>query len=341
MKKTYKWLALLLILVLSLSACTSQSSEPAEPAEPAESAETPEQPAEAVTMSWSLGGTSGGFYVSAAPICEYINSHSSTIRVVPTTSGGSFENANNVAAKSVAIGCSFPYDAENVFNDGGSNLRFVGPSIAPDCSAWIVLADSGISTLEDLKGKRVCLGAAGSAARTWAESFVNALGIYDTFTDVVLSADEQAESLLNGDIDCFVCNVSTITATARVTEAASSAPISIIDLGSYINGTDFLSQYPYFSVMTISKDFYKDLTADITTFGARSATYCDADLPADVIYEFCSYAYSEEAQGGEGSGSSFDWNSSDPCGVLVVPIHEGAEKYWTEKGVKIAEPLNK
>src|SRR3546814_10055449 len=65
--------------------------------------------ASATTMlQMPTGGVTGTYYMIGSPLAQYINQHSSNLRVTPNTSGGGYENIRRVDAGQAQIGMTQP-----------------------------------------------------------------------------------------------------------------------------------------------------------------------------------------------------------------------------------------
>ncbi len=334
---------LALVMVFAISACGSSAAPetttaaPAEaeaPAEEAVSTEAEAPAADTYQMSVSTGGVTGMYYTTLAPICDYINSTTDAIRIVPATSGGSTENLNNVLNGVSDLGCVYNNEIPGGY-ESNNGLRFVGPTTKCSPLQFVVKADSDIYKPEDLIGKDVALGQAGSGARAWAVQFFTWLGIYDQFTEVPLGNEDLTTAL--GDGDVVLITVAGLAPSARVSEAAASYDIRILDLTEYLD--DFIAEYPYFERYTIEPGIYENVEESATTFGLATSIVCMEDMDFDALYTFMTLAYGEKAQelAMTTNPNGPDHNPEDPLANMSIPIHPAAQKYWEEQGFKIPE----
>ena len=91
------------------------------------------------------------------------------------------------------------------------------------------LKDSGIKTVEDLKGKRVAVGAPASGTEISAQRVFAAYGMtYDDIKADYLSFAEGVEGMKNGNIDAVV--ISSGLPNAGVLELATSKDIVIVEI---------------------------------------------------------------------------------------------------------------
>ena len=92
----------------------------------------------------------------------------------------------------------------------------------------IVLDGGGIKTMDDLKGKRVAVGGAGSGAAGAAQRYFTALGLWDEMKVEFLGYSKAAAALGDGLIDAFW--VFAGYPNSSVIQAAASNPIKILNV---------------------------------------------------------------------------------------------------------------
>lgn len=327
MKKFTTLLVLIITLALLFTACGS--SKP-----PANDSGSKPQSTAATNISISTGGTTGMYYTTHAPICDYINTKSTKIRVVPAASGGSTENLNNVVNGVSEIGCVYNNEVMSGYAKN-NKLRFIGPTTMVSPLQLIVKDESGIKSLEDLKGKKVHLGAAGSGARAWAVLFFEWAGLKGQITEVPLGHEETVSGLNDGDV--VLITVAGLAPSARVTEASVSNNIEILDLTPYLDA--FFKEYPYFEKYTIPAGTYKGVDKEVSTFGLATSIVCMEDMDSEVLTEYMTLAYSEEAQKAALTSNPVgpDHNPKNPLGNAKIPIHPAAAKFWESKGFKVSK----
>ena len=321
---------LILAIMCGLAACGGGSTNQ----ETQDSATTEEPASSTYQISISTGGTTGMYYTTLAPICDYINSSTDKVRVVPATSGGSTENLNNVLNGICDLGCVYNNEVVSGYESDNS-LRYVGPTTKCSPLQFVVKADSGITSFEDLEGKSVHLGAAGSGARAWAVQFFEFIGMYDKIIEVPLGNEDCVSGL--GDDDVVMITVAALAPSARVTEASASYDIALLDLSEYMD--DFLAEYPYFEPYVVDAGIYNGVDSPITTFGLATSIVCREDMDYDALYEFMTYAYCQEAQdlALASNPNGPDHNPSDPLANMSIPIHPAAAQFWEEKGFTVPE----
>ncbi|THE09919.1 TAXI family TRAP transporter solute-binding subunit [Bacillus timonensis] len=325
MKKKYLTVISILGVFLMFLAACSDSSTSSDVNENASSGKV-------TTVSISTGGTTGMYFTTHAPIAEYINENSKMIRVVPTTSGGSTENKNNVINGVSELGAVYN-DEVLVGYEENDKLRFVGPTTGVSPLQFVVKADSGINTLEDLKGKKVHIGASGSGARNWAHKFFEWAGIIDEVTEVPLGNEDAVTGL--GDDVVSMITVGGLAPSARVTEASVTNDIRLLDLSPYLD--DFLKEFPYFEIYTIPSGTYEGIDYEVKTFGLATSIVTMEDMDDEILTEYMTWAYNEEAQKAALTSNPIgpNHNPEDPLANAKIPLHPAAAKFWESKGFTV------
>ena len=134
----------------------------------------------AANINFVTAGTSSTFYPISATVCQLWNDSIEGMRATATPSGGGIDNLNQALDGEAQIGianANLVYQAQQGTDSfegyANENLRiFAGLYYNPN--QVVVIRDSGIETLEDLVGKHISVGAAGSTtvdeciSRCWA-----------------------------------------------------------------------------------------------------------------------------------------------------------------------------
>ncbi|PTB84030.1 C4-dicarboxylate ABC transporter substrate-binding protein, partial [Marinobacter vinifirmus] len=137
-------------------------------------------------LSIATGGTGGVYYPYGGGLAELISKYVDGATAVAEVTGASVENMGLISRgdSDIAIGL-----ADTVYAGFTGTGKFEGrkldnvralASIYPNAVQIVTMADSGITSLADLKGKRVSVGAPGSGTEVSAKTLLEANGIsYD------------------------------------------------------------------------------------------------------------------------------------------------------------------
>ena len=196
----------------------------------------------------------------------------------------------------------------------------------------VALADSGINSVADLKGKRVSLDEPGSGTYVDAKLILEANGL--SLDDVVaeqLKGNAASEGLRNGKLDAFF--VVAGYPTGGIVELAAAAKIKLVPIDGA--GADALtSKYGFFAKSEVPEGTYEGVAgAETVAVGAQWFTSSDAD--DDLIYQITKALWNENSRTlldvGHSKGKSITLETAlDGVGV---PLHAGAERYYREVGL--------
>ncbi len=287
------------------------------------------------------GGQTGVYYQVGGAICRLVNRGTKDHNIKCThTTGGSVANINGIRAGDLDLGVAqsdWQYHAYNgsapdKFPDGKfEELRAVF-SVHPEPFTVVARADSGINTFEDLKGKRVNLGNPGSGARATFEVVMDKMGWSpsDFALAAELKSSEQAAALCDNKIDAIVFTVGHPAGTIK--EATTSCESKLINVDND-KIKDLASGADYYSMATIPGGMYTGSPDDTTTFGVGATFVASTKTSPEVVYEvtkavFENFKRFKKMHPAFGNLVEADMIKNN----LSAPLHEGAVKYYKEKG---------
>lgn len=287
------------------------------------------------------GGQTGVYYQVGGAICRLVNRGTSDHDIKCThTTGGSVANINGIRAGDLDLGVAqsdWQYHAYNgtapeQFPDGAfPELRAVF-SVHPEPFTVVARMDSGINTFDDLKGKRVNLGNPGSGARATFEVVMEKMGW--TPGDFALAAElkssEQAAALCDNKIDAIVFTVGHPAGTIK--EATTSCESKLINVDNdkikeLVGGAD------YYAMATIPGGMYTGTDEDVTTFGVGATFVASTKTSEDVVYQIVKAVFDNFDRFKKMHPAFNNLNEADMIkNNLSAPLHDGAVKYYKEKG---------
>lgn len=299
--------------------------------------------AQTYQISMPLGGTSGTFYTQGAALADYINSRTTNLRIVPSTSGGSVENIRLVGSGQGEIGMAFASDVYGAWVGDGferdyTDYRVIGP--AQKISGWnfLVLASSDVESVTDLVGRNFVSGAPGSGSAADADKFLRHIGLWDQINIEYNAWGELGRMLTDGDIVGF--NRTGPAPAGFAQEIDATHPVRVLNLEPQIDESSFLEEFPFFSKLTIPAGTYSGQENDAVTFAQGVQWIAHKDVPEEVIREFLQLAYTDEAS--EHLDRTFpahDHRNTAWAETLYAPLHPGAAAFWQEQGLSLPDPL--
>ena len=186
--------------------------------------------------------------------------------------------------------------------------------------------------MDDLRGKNVSIGAAGSGVYFNAMDF---LAAYDmTEADInpqYLSFGDSAEALRDGKIDAaFV--------------VAGAPTVAVVDLcatkGAYLVGLDdehiakLKELNGAYTECIIPAGTYDGIDTDTKTVAVKAIIIANGDVTDDEAYTIVSTIFENAADitAQHAKGAELDLNYAAECGLNY---HPGAAKYFAEKGITV------
>ncbi|MBJ3776816.1 TAXI family TRAP transporter solute-binding subunit [Acuticoccus mangrovi] len=287
------------------------------------------------------GGVTGVYYPTGGAICRLVNRgrRDHGIRCSAESTGGSVYNINTVRSGELDFGVAqsdWQYHAYH----GTSSFADQGPfekeravfSVHPEPFTLLAKSDSGITSFEDLKGKRVNVGNPGSGQRLTMEIVMDAFGIsMDDFALATeLKGSEMAQALCDGKIDAMIYTVG--HPAAAIQEAVNSCDVDLIDVdGPPID--KLIAENPYYRAAVIPGGMYKGNDEDVHTFGVGATFITSADVPDDVVYEVVKAVFDNFEQFKQLHPAFANLKEEEMItDGLSAPLHPGAEKYYKERG---------
>ncbi len=291
--------------------------------------------ADKIFLNIGTGGTAGTYYPLGGAIAEILNSKLSNVNATAVSTGGSVANINMLKENSVQIAfvqndvAYYAYNGIEFFQD----KKFTGMkalcSLYPETVQIVTLANKGIKTIYDLKGKRVAVGAAGSGVEVNARQILAAAGL--TYKDIsvqYLSFADAANGLRDGTLD-----VAFLTAglpTAAVRDIASQKDIMLIKIPDNIV-KDLIAKYPFYIKTVIPKDTYPKVSEDIQSLAVLAMLVVRDDMTDDLAYSIVKAIF-ENLQRLEVAHQMGKFiKKENALFGISIPLHPGAEKYFKGK----------
>jgi len=196
----------------------------------------------------------------------------------------------------------------------------------------VALADSGINSVADLKGKRVSLDEPGSGTYVDANMILEAAGVgADDVTAEALKGGAAAEALRNGKIDAFF--VVAGYPTGSLVELASAADIKLVPIDG--PAADALTEkYGFFAKSDIPEGAYEGI-ATTPTVAVGAQWFTSAKEDDELIYQITKALWNEKSRKlldvGHAKGKSITLETA--LNGIGVPLHPGAERFYKEAGL--------
>lgn len=294
------------------------------------------------TVTIGTAGVTGVYYPAGGAICRLVNRGRKEhgIRCTVESTGGSINNLEMIHKGELELGVIqsdllyAAYNGTEVFADAGADKKIRGLfALHPEPFTVVVRKEAKINDFEDLKGKRVYMGAPGSGMRATMEELMKVKGwTKKTFSSVVdLKAADQSQALCSGKIDAMIYAGG--HPNGAIQQITSMCATKLIDVDDALV-EKLISEHPYYSRAVIPGGMYVGNPQDVRTFGVKAVLAASVDLDEDTVYEIVKAVFD----------NIDNFKTLHPVFATLnprqmaltgnnVPVHPGALKYYQEKGL--------
>jgi hypothetical protein len=293
------------------------------------------------SLSFSGGPEGGTFQYFSNGMATRLSKKVDGIKVSNMASAGSGENLRRVNSGEADFG--IVYSGDTFLGRNGRLTKDTNKYENVHAIAYlygapahlVTLADSGINSVADLKGKRVAVGGAGSGAANAAERFFGALGLWDNMDVEFLGYSKAASAMGDRQIDAFW--VFAGFPNSSVIQAAASNKIKIISVADAGEKGGFFKAFPFYTKVTIPAGTYSDVDYEINSFQDSALWVANKDVDADIVANSVAEMFSTKGLRYMVQVKSTAKAMSIKGGLsgIVTPVHAGAAKFWTEQGLSL------
>ncbi len=198
----------------------------------------------------------------------------------------------------------------------------------------IALADSGITSVSDLEGRRVSFGPAGGTSGTYWPRFFETLGISATVSNA--GASDAVGQLKDGLIDAFAFAAGVpISAFSQL-----SAEADVVMFGfTQDELATILEAHPAVSELTIPAGTYTGHDYDQLTGAMWNFAIANASMPESLAYEITKLVMENNDRMMEIHRAASETILENVGNNTFLPFHPGAVRYYEEQGIEIPENL--
>jgi len=288
-------------------------------------------------INWLAGASGATYYPVSVGITSAIKKAVS-LDITIVTTGGSVENVRRLAKKQGELSLAFSPDVSDAWNGVGAfknkinNLRTIG-RIYSAIGHMVVLEDSGIKSVFDLKGHKVHAGPTGSGASVLFELFFKHIKLWDEIKPTYLHHSDCINVLSDRNISTMWAL--TAIPTGIVSQLTATHKIRLLPLYEIADSSGFLKKYPGYHKATIPAGMYKGVDREVQTIAADTVWIVEKDVPDELVYKMTKAAYSDEGIKISSAvhKSTAEMKSGNPSEDMPIPLHPGAIKYWKERSL--------
>ena len=206
-------------------------------------------------------------------------------------------------------------------------------ALYPEPVQIVVRADSGITSVSDLAGKKVSVGEADSGTQKNAAQILQAYGLASNMLTVQnMTYAEAAKALGDGSIDAMFC---TAGAPAQViTDLSGTTPVNLVSIQEQQSNL-LTGAYGFYTGAVIPAGTYNGQDSDVTTLAVMSVLLASDKTPAETVYTITGALFKEKAALNEAVPVEFDLQEQKAVESVTIPFHPGAAQYYQECGITV------
>ena len=276
-------------------------------------------------------------YPVGKAIAQAISDIGNDIKVNLSASNGSAFNVDSLENGEIDLGLvsgDIAYAAVNGLDEFSENptekLRAVA-AVYPSLSNWMVLADSGLSYVHELKGLNIGTGLQSSTTELSARIALQSMDInHQNSNFKICGIGSGASEVKEGTLDA-VHGFAGIPISG-LSELADSIPCTVLKYTEQELDSILKENFFYYRDV-IPAGTYAGQEEEIETFGIKCLLCVSSSMDEELVYELTSIFYEHSKELGK-MHSSLSSMSNEGFMYEDIPItlHPGAKRYYEEKG---------
>ncbi len=316
MKRVYKSIVVLLlaVCVFTLSGCGGER------------------------MMMGTGGTAGTYYAFGGVLAQYMKNYAD-IKVTAVSTSASKANIQSIEDGDYQMGftqsdvMSYAWEGTKSFSvDGASReFRVLGGLYAE--TVQLITMNDKITSVADLEGKRVSIGAPGSGVYFNAVDVLAGAGLTeDDIYPQYQSFDDSKEALKDGQIDAAFIVAG--APTSAITELATTNGVKLIPIEGELRDK-IIEACPFYTPLDIPAGTYPGQDEDIQTITIKATLVVDKDLSEEEVYALTAAIFDHTDEIALENAKGAELSLENATAGMAVPFHAGAAKYYAEHGITV------
>lgn len=289
-------------------------------------------------LTLATGSPGGVYYPLGGGMAVVIQKSLDGVRCAAESTGASVENTRLISSRDSDMGMvmgSSSYAARMGWKPFKKKHDVMAMfQMYPAPMHIVTTKNTGITSINDLKGKKVSIDRPGSGGAVMSRVILEAAG-FDLENDLTLaglSVSESVAAMKDGIVDAIFLNFA--YPAAAVMDLGSTRDLELIPLDDSLIG-NIIDKYPYYVKITIPKATYKGIDRDVLCLGDSNVMVVHRDMGEDLVYN-CVKTIFENVHEGKYALINIHPIAAQftPQNAVnsPIPLHPGALKYFKEQG---------
>jgi uncharacterized protein len=294
-------------------------------------------------LAVATAGTGGVYYILGGSMADLWTRRLPEHEAVAEVTGGSVENLSLLLEGEVEVAFSMGTNARHAYDAVGpfrgrppGELRAL-VALYPNLLHVVTTEGTGIRNLDDLRGRRVSVGAPGSGTEVAARTLLEANGIgYEDLRPQRLNFNETANALRDGAVDAGFWSVG--IPTSSIVDLATARSIFLVPI-SRDQVARTAEADPTVRPDLIPRGTYTGQSDDVSTLSTPNVLVVRADLPGDLAYALLSVLLESREELAAVHPSAAHISAEYTLEAVPIPLHPGAVRYLEETGHPVPQHL--
>ncbi|MGH7427306.1 MAG: TAXI family TRAP transporter solute-binding subunit [Candidatus Methylomirabilaceae bacterium] len=293
-----------------------------------------------IRLSIATGTTGGVFFPVGGGLASIISKNLPGVTATAEVTPGSVDNMRLIQAKRAdlaLVNADAAFDAlkgEDVFKGTPVPIRSLAP-LYNGYGQLVTIEGTGISTLGDLRGKRVSTGAPGSGTELMALRILEAGGLHPD-RDIRrerLAPAPSTDALKDRRMDAYFWAGGVPTGTVIELAVSPGIRIRLVPLDGVVPALQRRWPGVYFRSLIV-KENYPGLPADVASFGLAVLLVVHQDFDAELAYQITRLVFERRAELAQVHKEAANITTLGAAARSPAPYHPGAIRYYRERGVE-------
>ena len=286
-------------------------------------------------LSIATGGTGGVYFVYGGGLAEQITQNLEGFEAAAESTSASVDNMTLVGNGDSDIAFALADTASDAV-EGKESFEEPVPARAlaqlyDNYTQVVALEDSGIRTVDDLRGKRVSLGSPNSGTEVIALRILEAAGL-DPDSDIErqpLSVEDSVAAIRDGTIDAFFWSGG--LPTSSLTDLATSDPLVLLPVAEYTGALREKYGEAY-EEATIPAGTYEGFEEEVQTIAVPNLLVVNESMDEETAYGVTKLLFDRKAELERVHPEAKNLDPERAKDVAPLELHPGAQRYFDEAG---------
>ena len=204
-------------------------------------------------------------------------------------------------------------------------------TLYPQYFQVVVMANAGIASLKDLKGKSLTTQVKGNTGELITQHILKVAGL--SYNDLKVSFSSYNDSVAQmQDGHAQVFTLGTTVPSGAVMDLASSREIRLIDLSGHLD--DMRKINPGYTLVTVKAGTYPKQDKDVKVIGYATHIVASCKLGDDRVYAMTKAMAANTKDMAAINKAMAELAPAAMAEDIGVPMHPGAEKFYKESAKK-------